>query len=205
MNRFEEEIKEIFRLRVPFDRIYTSVFLLRTSEGNILVDCATTAEDVDTVILPALRALGYELSDLRAIVLTHRHSDHAGGLARICALAPDLSVLTEVGTRIGEIELYPLTGHTLDSVGIYDSRTHTLIAGDGLQGAGVDRYPCSLASKEAYRATINRIRADESIENILFSHAYEPWKSDRAEGREEVLACLRACEEIFKKQIGETV
>ena len=91
-----------------------------------------------------------------------------------------------------------MMGHTLDSVGIYDSRTHTLIAGDGLQGAGVDRYPCSLASREAYRATINRIRADESIENILFSHAYEPWKNNRAIGRSEVLARLADCESCIK-------
>lgn len=196
--RFEEEIKEIFRLRVPFDRIYTSVFLLRTSEGNNLVDSATTDEDVDSVILPAFRALGYELSDLRAIVLTHRHGDHAGGLSRIKELAPDLSVLTEVGTRIGEIELYPMMGHTLDSVGIYDSRTHTLIAGDGLQGAGVDRYPCSLASREAYLATLARIKNDEKIQNILFSHAYEPWKNNRAFGRSEVLARLADCESCIK-------
>lgn len=196
--RFEEEIKDILRLCVPFDRIYTSVFLLRTSEGNILVDSATTDEDVDTVILPALRALGYELSDLCALVLTHRHSDHAGGLARIRVLAPDLPVLTEAGTRIGMLEIYPMKGHTEDSVGVYDARTHTLIAGDGLQGAGVDRYPCSLASREAYHATINRIRADESIENILFSHAYEPWKNNRAFGRSEVLARLADCESCIK-------
>ena len=135
MSVFYEEIKEIFRLCVPFEKIYTSVFFMRTEEGNILVDCATTAEDVDTVILPALRALGYELSDLRAIVLTHRHGDHAGGLARICALAPDLSVLTEVGTRIGEIELYPMMGHTLDSVGIYDFNFPTPLT---IVGAGVE-------------------------------------------------------------------
>ena len=205
MSVFYEEIKGIFRLCVPFEKIYTSVFFVRTEEGNILVDCATTAEDVDTVICPALRKLGYPLRSLRALVLTHRHSDHAGGLSRIRALAPDLPVRTEVGTRIGALEIYSMKGHTEDSVGVYDARTHTLISGDGLQGAGIDRYPCYTQNRAAYIETLERIKKDEKIQNILFSHAYEPWKNNRAEGREEVLARLRACEEIFKKQIGETV
>ena len=83
MNAFYKETEGIYRLRVPFENIYTSVFLLTAAERPILVDCATTASDVDECILPALAALGYALSDIGAIVLTHRHADHAGGLARI--------------------------------------------------------------------------------------------------------------------------
>ena len=44
---FCEEMPGIYRLRVPFEGIYTSVFLVTSEEGAILVDCATTAEDVD--------------------------------------------------------------------------------------------------------------------------------------------------------------
>jgi hypothetical protein len=72
-------------------------------------------------------------------------------------------------------------------------RTHTLISGDGLQGAGVDKYRCYLLDSSAYLETINRVKNDERIENILFSHAYEPWNCDTAYGRAAVDMCLAEC------------
>ena len=193
MTGFVKETEGIFRLCVPFERIYTSVFLLESESGALLVDCATTDGDVDRVIVPALREIGYEFSDLSAIALTHRHGDHAGGLDRILSIAPRLKVITEVGAVDGNIAVYPMAGHTEDSVGIYDARTKTLISGDGLQGAGVDKYRCSLKNKQAYIETIDKIKRDDGIENILFSHAYEPWYADRMIGREAVIACLDEC------------
>ena len=77
MIEFEEEYEGVLRLKVPFERIDTSVFLIE-ADAPILVDCATTAEDVDGVILPALKARGYTLSHLKTLVLTHSHGDHAG-------------------------------------------------------------------------------------------------------------------------------
>lgn len=38
MNEFYKETDGIYRLRVPFDRIYTSVFLIQTENGPVLVD-----------------------------------------------------------------------------------------------------------------------------------------------------------------------
>ena len=58
---FYRETEGIWRLKVPFDTVYTSVFLVVTDEKRILVDCATTREDVDLRIAPACRALGYDL------------------------------------------------------------------------------------------------------------------------------------------------
>ena len=193
MNAFCKETEGIYRLRVPIENIYTSVFLLTAAERPILVDCATTASDVDECILPALAALGYALSDIGAIVLTHRHADHAGGLARILALCTKIRVISDLGP-IGEgLCTYPLAGHTADSIGVFDARTHTLISGDGLQGAGVDKYRTSVAEREAYLETLRRVREDGRIERILFSHAYEPWNEDAAIGRAAVLSCLEAC------------
>ena len=59
-----------------------------------------------------------------------------------------------------------LAGHTDDSIGVLDERSHTLISGDGLQGAGVDKYRCSLYNKNAYIETIEKIKNDKS--NNLF-------------------------------------
>ena len=202
MHRFEHEIGEIYRLKVPFEKIYTSVFLVYTPSGAILVDCATTAEDVDSCILPALSAQGIKLTDIQAIVLTHRHSDHAGGLPRILALMPHIKVVTE-GDRLADgVETYALPGHTEDHIGLLDARCRTLISGDGLQGAGVERYRCNVPHVDAYLATLEKIKNDERIENVLFSHAYEPWFSDHALGRAAVLSCIAQCPQYLTKKMG---
>lgn len=197
-NEFYKETEGIYRLRVPFDRIYTSVFLVVSEGSAVLVDCATTDEDVDLHIVPALRRLGYDPTDVGKIVLTHRHRDHAGGLAHLLTYAPNMEVVTEPCEIASGIVGYPLPGHTVDSLGVLDGRSHTLISGDGLQGAGVDKYRCGLKEPELYLETLEQIRKDERIENILFSHAYEPWNSDRVFGRDGVLRCLDQCRECMK-------
>lgn len=192
MSGFYEEVEGIYRLKIPFDTVYTSVFLIKAPSRVILVDCATTARDVEDVILPALKKLGYTPTDVDTLVLTHRHGDHAGGLDTLLRHAPQLEVVTDIRTLADGVCTYPMGGHTRDCIGVLDSRTGTLISGDGIQGAGVDKYRCYTEDPQMYLETLARIREDARIENILFSHAYEPWLADRASGREQVLACLDA-------------
>ena len=190
---FYREVDGIYRLRVPFEGIYTSVFLVEHPSGTLLVDCATTDADVEQYILPALQARGIAPTALRGIVVTHRHGDHAGGLERLLTAAPGIEVIRDARPLFEGVCTYPMAGHTLDCIGLWDRRTHTLISGDGLQGAGVDKYPCYTQSREAYIQTVERLQNDAHVENLLFSHAYEPWNCDRAIGRAEVLRCLRDC------------
>ena len=196
---FERVIGRIYRLKIPFDTVYTSVFLVASESGAVLVDCATTSADVDGYILPALACMEYKITDLKAIVITHNHGDHAGGLSRILYYAPNIKVIREACTLFDGLETYPLYGHAKEMIGLFDSRTGTLISGDGLQGAGVDRYRAYAEDKAAYFATLERVRGDERIENLVFSHAYEPWFEDCVFGREGVLDALKEC----KKYIGE--
>ena len=194
---FEEVIQGIYRLKIPFDTVYTSVFLVATEGGVTLVDCATTDEDVDTCILPALRALGYTPSDVKAVVVTHDHSDHAGGLPRIRHHAPNAEILSAARPLSDGLEAYPLYGHTNGMIGLFDARTGTLISGDGLQGAGVDKYRAYAEDRQAYRDTLQRIRKDGRIVNLLFSHAYEPWYEDHIFGRDAVLEALEECKKYI--------
>ena len=136
--------------------------------------------------------------DIDTLVLTHKHGDHAGGRARILALAPHIEVVTGVTDICKDISTYPMAGHTTDCIGVLDMRTRTLLSGDGLQGAGVDKYRCSLTDRAAYLETVERVKNDIRVENILFSHAYEPWYTDRAVGRETVLKSLADCVECVK-------
>ena len=62
---FYKEREGIYRLKVPFGAVYTSVFLIETEEGDVLVDCATTKDDVDERIIPALQRLGKNISDIK--------------------------------------------------------------------------------------------------------------------------------------------
>ena len=202
MISFEREYEGVYRLKIPFETLYTSVFLI-LADRPILVDCATTAEDVERNLLPALEAVGYGLTDISMLVLTHQHTDHAGGLSRILELAPEIRVICGEICQISDgIFTYPMAGHTADCIGVLDEAHHTLLSGDGLQGAGVDKYRCNVKSQEDYLETLTRIRNDERIERILLSHAYEPWYSDRIEGREAVLTCLAECKKYLKHYEG---
>ena len=195
---FYRETKNIYRLRIPFEDLYTSVFLIKSGNEAALVDCATTSDDVDGYIVPALAELGYVMSDICALVLTHRHGDHAGGLSRVLSLAPNIKVITSV-CELGEgVCIYPMAGHTEDFIGVLDMGTNTLISGDGLQGAGIGKYRNNIKDTDAYIKTVERIKNDERIENILFSHAFEPWKRDSVWGRENVLSCLDDCLKYVK-------
>ena len=200
MRAFEEEINGIYRQKIPFDTVETSVFLIEADGKKILVDSATTDEDVDGYIVPALSERGYFLCDVDMLVLTHNHGDHAGGSRRIRELAPSIQVITDVRELAADISTLAMPGHTEDCIGVVDVRTHTLISGDGLQGAGVDKYRCYTQNPKAYLETIEKIKNDERIENILFSHAYEPWNSYRAIGREKVNFCLSECEKYVKEK-----
>ncbi len=192
---FEREIGEIYRLKVPFDgEVYTSVFLIKGAK-NVLIDCATTDYDVENYIVPALQGIGLELAQIECVVLTHSHGDHSGGRNKIAQISPKMRFICSECELFNGLDIYPIAGHTLDSIGVFDSVTATLIAGDGLQGAGVGKYVCTLESREEYLKSLQKIKEDKRINNILFSHDYAPWNCDKAIGREQVEKILQDCKD----------
>jgi glyoxylase-like metal-dependent hydrolase (beta-lactamase superfamily II) len=71
-------------------------YLLETPEGLALFDCGPTT------CLPALKAglaeRGHELGDVRHLLLSHIHLDHAGAAGVLCREHPELQVwVSEVG------------------------------------------------------------------------------------------------------------
>lgn len=75
-------IKTDFPFRMPL--IPTHVFALKTDAGLILFD--TGSHGSADVILKSIKAAGFEPETIKAICLTHWHSDHTGGLAEITEL-----------------------------------------------------------------------------------------------------------------------
>ena len=57
MNALFEETNDIYRLKIPIEDLYTSVFLIRCERDLILVDTGAVSDDVDGHIVPALSYL----------------------------------------------------------------------------------------------------------------------------------------------------
>ncbi|HWE53402.1 MAG TPA: subclass B3 metallo-beta-lactamase [Bryobacteraceae bacterium] len=56
-------------------------FLIVTPEGNILIN--TGYEFSVPVIRAGAKSLGFRFEDIKILLVTHAHSDHAGGLAKV--------------------------------------------------------------------------------------------------------------------------
>lgn len=69
-----------------FDNFYalgnseTVVHVITTSAGLVLID-AGMPDEVETVLVPGLRALGLDPADVHTLLLGHGHADHFGGAA----------------------------------------------------------------------------------------------------------------------------
>ena len=209
---FERLTPYIRRLKVPFDNIYTGVFLVDTPNTCYLIDCATTAQDVDERILPALEKEGVALSGL-TLLLTHWHEDHAGGLTALASAVPELTVgffacgsaeeqalplhirrlqLTDGTLLDGVLSVMHLPGHTDDAVGYLDVRTGTLLSGDCVQQYGVSHYGCGLYYPNAYVRTLRKLSEDVRVKELVCSHDFAPL-GGILRGRENVEHGLRLC------------
>ncbi|HRN62591.1 MAG TPA: subclass B3 metallo-beta-lactamase [Luteimonas sp.] len=58
-----------------------SALLVTSDDGHVLIDGATP--QAGALILDSIRQLGFDTADVAAIVLSHEHFDHAGGLAEL--------------------------------------------------------------------------------------------------------------------------
>jgi metallo-beta-lactamase class B len=57
------------------------VYLITTSKGNILLDVGPR-ENAET-IEKNIQALGFKLTDIKILLNSHAHNDHAGGIAKL--------------------------------------------------------------------------------------------------------------------------
>jgi len=189
-----EIVPSIFRLTIPFEDVYTTVFMIRTPQGLVLFDTATYESDVDQYILPALEQLNAGRDQLKYIVLSHSHRDHAGGVSRLtelfpqacvvsmneslcCSLSPHPYLIPEDGTLLLEcLSIIAIPGHAPDCLGLYDTRTHTLLTGDSLQASGLygnGKWGANITMIREHLQALDRLRTLD-IAALIASHEYHP-------------------------------
>ena len=202
-----ERINEhIFRLWIPFEAVLTSVFIVKTDEGTVILDTATTRDDVESYILPALRSLALT-PDL--IIASHSHRDHMGGLPFLAERFPRAKVAafdnshSEAFPKAQRIPLYDgclllgclrilhIPGHSPDALAVLDERTKTLLTFDGTQGFGVGRFGSGIGDVAQYLKSITRMET-LGAERIEAAHDFIP-QGHGAVGVDGVRQYLHIC------------
>ncbi len=202
---FEKLDKGIHRLCIPFEDIYTSVFLLCENGKYALLDSATNESDVKNYILPALRKIG---AIPEILICSHLHSDHCGGMEALAEAFPDAKIVlfdkektfgnsqmlpfTDGDILLDRFEILNLKGHSKDSLAVFDRETRTLLSCDCLQMRGITKYGIGVSSFADYKKTLSRVRS-LAPSSIIGAHNFFPL-GFKATGSEEVKAFLLECE-----------
>jgi glyoxylase-like metal-dependent hydrolase (beta-lactamase superfamily II) len=195
----------IYRILVPFeDEITTTVYVVIGSEGVAVIDSATYPSDADDYIIPALRELGIDRDNVKYILLSHSHGDHAGGAKRLLELLPEAIIgsafsgdeprslkLADGEMLLDRLCVVALPGHTLDCIALFDVKTKTLLSADCLQLYGVGKYRCGVGYRDLYRNSIDKLRQMD-IRRIVAAHEYDPLGSV-ADGKSAVSEYLDTC------------
>ncbi|MBE6580405.1 MAG: MBL fold metallo-hydrolase [Ruminococcaceae bacterium] len=211
-NRLERITDHIYALRIPYQDIFTTVYLVKAARGVLLFDAASYDHDIEDAVIPALDALGVRESDLKYVFISHNHTDHAGGLKRLLASYPNVCVVSKneklrekfagytfLSPEEGEVLLDDLSvvyviGHTADSMTLYDRRTKTLLSGDCLQlwgifGSGL--WGANIPFFTQHQQDIQKLR-DMDIDAIYTAHDYHPCGRSYL-GKAQIMAALDAC------------
>lgn len=130
---------------------FVSSYVLVRGREAAVVDTGTESSAAD--ITAGLGALGATPSDVRHVILTHRHGDHVGGLSGVLEAATNATVYAGAGDADAIRSAQPLQvldggdevfgmgviatpGHTPGSISLFDSDTGLLVAGDAINGDG---------------------------------------------------------------------
>src|SRR5581483_3298229 len=88
----------LIRLPLPFPVAILNVYLIRTGDGFLLLDCGLKTNACRKALAEALSSIGVPWTDIRRLIITHLHPDHFG-------LAAEQSAwLTENGAPRDETE-----------------------------------------------------------------------------------------------------
>lgn len=204
--------ENIYRLITPYKDIWTTVYLIRTEEGYMLFDTASSDSDTEEYILPMLAEAGVDPMEIKCVFISHKHRDHAGGLARLMKAIPDAVIVSrhekmpeeyaeykvvcpEDGDMLlGVLQVVTIPGHTLDSSAVLDTRTGTMITGDCLQLFGIfgmGDWACNISFIPEHFCALDKVR-EMDVAEIYTAHDYYPI-GYRFVGKEQIYSALDNC------------
>ena len=205
---------DVFRMRVPFLDIFTSVFLVKTEAGAVLFDTATYPTDITELVLPCLAEHGVRGEEITHVMVSHPHRDHSGGLEAFLTLYPDVTVVagsnallkTHKGARLSvmrdgdvlldDLRVVAIPGHTTDAIALWDTRSDILLSGDGLQLYGIygsGTWGANIPFPAAHFSALARL-AKLPLTAIYAAHDYHPL-GDAYLGTEGIGRAIEACRE----------
>jgi glyoxylase-like metal-dependent hydrolase (beta-lactamase superfamily II) len=140
---------EIFQLN--FKEFGSCVYVLKLKQGIFLIDL-TTKENKEELI-EDLEELGINISDIKCILLTHKHHDHVGNLD----LFSNVPVLNKKEIEGLGIQVFETPGHTSDSVCFLYGRI--LFSGDTLFHNGIGRTDLPTGDEEKMEKSLEFLRS----------------------------------------------
>jgi len=187
-----------------FDDNY--IWLMTTNEGSIVIDPGESKN--------LLKAIEKKNIKLDAILITHHHYDHTGGIEELLMKYPNLKVygpnnnidLIKSRLRDGELlniigidfEVIEIPGHTLDHIAYYANINNSpiLFCGDTLFAGGCGRvfegtfdqmYESLMKLKKLPKNTRIYCGHEYTINNLKFAKAVEPNNIDLIKRYDEAL------------------
>jgi len=94
-----------------FDNLYfvgakwVSAWVLKTSQGLILIDALNNDDEAERVLGAGMRRMGLEPADIKLAIVTHGHGDHYGGLGYVKRFAAPKVIMSEADWTMMETKL----------------------------------------------------------------------------------------------------
>lgn len=167
------------------DLSFVSAYVLVRGGEVAVVDLGTegSADSIEAV----LKGAGTGWDAVKHVILTHQHSDHAGGLSEVAPLvsaslyagAADVSSITSTkplkplndGDEVFGLRIVGTPGHTAGHVAVFDPSTGVLVAGDALRAtAGLEGPDARYTADMAQAAASVRKLAALDVKTILPGH-----------------------------------
>jgi metallo-beta-lactamase class B len=112
----DESLAKLINQKAPepgqaFDNLYyvgsawVSAWVLKTSEGLILIDALNNAKEASDLIEGGMRRLGLDPAQIRYVLVTHGHGDHYGGAQMIAKRYGARIVASEIDWQMMETGL----------------------------------------------------------------------------------------------------
>jgi metallo-beta-lactamase class B len=190
-----------------FDNLYyvgrtdVGAWVLKTSDGLVLFDTLNNVDEAANIVVGGMRKLGLDPNQIKAVILTHSHNDHSGGMPYFRSMekrvmvseadwgalggAPNPDSVIHDGQILkygdASITLLLIPGHTVGTIAavfpVFDhGQRHMAMLTGGIGPAGsVDAHRTSIASIAHASAVAKQTGVDVLIdphEAIIDSDAW---------------------------------